>query len=520
MKITLINLATKDEHAFVNLGALYIAAAVREKGYTIDFIDLVRYPLGSFDIIERIRKFSPDLLAFSGIVTTYYQFELLSNLLKESFRNIPQIVGGSISSVPFDIFHQYTKVDFVVKGEGEVTILKMLKQLERENRWSEVPNIFIRDESGFKASTTQDLVINDIDTIPFPAYDLIDVDFYMSYNVEGLKNVLGTEGKPNRFLPMIFSRGCPYSCSFCYRLIKRWRHHSDKYILSQLKMLREKYDIYGVTLFDELVFVNRKWFINTCEAIASSDLKFKFATGGGKPNLVTEEVIIAMKKAGFRRIGYGLETGSPQIIELMRKKVTVRQNLEAVKLTFKHGLISQSNFVFGHFGEDRVTVKETLKFMNDLVKLQDRYKVWEDSFQIWFATPYPGTYLYEYAKEKKLITDEREYISKVTIQQQKYINLSQFKSVNELHYTVNKGLYFIYFKKFLRRKQYKEAVIQLFQYVDYVLGYYFSLGVDCRLSDRKWVGKIKRSIRFAIRGDKAYNGVSRDRLQSEIRKRL
>lgn len=458
MKVVLINLMTKSDHAFLNLGALYIASAIRQSGHEVKFIDLVRYPMGNEEIKRIIEGYGADLIAYSGIITTYYELEPLSEMLKRSFSHIPQIVGGSVGSTAVKLIERYTSIDFVCCGEGEKTVPELLAELGGNRDWKEVPNIFYRSGRVFSPSSIQGSYVEDLDSIPFPAYDLVDMEFYIEYTTWVFGKELSDGGQIPRVMPMIFSRGCPYSCSFCYRLIKKWRRHSVENILAHLKMLKSEFNIGGVTLNDELIFVDKNWFVQICDALADSKLGLKFTCGGGKPNLVTEEIVVAMKRAGFKRLGYGIESGSPSILQCMRKGVTVEKNYNALDITLKHGMVSRSNFVFGHPGENKKTVRETLKFMDSIQKLQERFGVLDDYFQIWFATAYPGAPIYEYAVSKGLISDERSYLFKVTSQDHYMVNLSEFGSISHLRSFVERGIALLDIKKYIRRKQYRLAL--------------------------------------------------------------
>ena len=461
MNVTLINLSTKHDHAFLNLGALYIAATIRKNGHTVNFVDLVRHPLNKEDIEKQIKDNNPDLIAFSGIITTYYQLEELSNGLKIAFPNTLQIVGGSVGQSALNIIEKHTKVDFVCEGEGERTIIHLLKEISDLKNYDNVPNLHYRNKSMslIKAKSEADKhYVNELDSLDFPAYDLVDMEFYIDYSSTIVKTVLGDEDKDIRAIPMIWTRGCPYECSFCYRLIRKWRHHSSEHVISNLQYLRETYNINAVQLNDELIFVNKKWFISLCEDIAQADLDFKFLAGGGKPDLVTEDIVVAMKKAGFKRIGYGLESGSNTILGLMEKKATVDQNMNAMEHTLKHGMLTTANFVFGHPGENKKTINETARFIDSLQKLQEKYGVLHDNFQYWYATAYHGSPLYEQAVSQNLIKDEREYLLNLTAQNLYPINLSEFSSANQLKQYVTSRLSILEIKKCWRRKSFKPLV--------------------------------------------------------------
>jgi len=477
---------TKEDHAFVNIGALYIASSLRKAGHEVRFIDLVRYSLDENDIKKMVKDFRPDLIAFSGIITAYYQLEPLSNSLKREFGDIPQLVGGSVGPSAVNLIERYTGADFVCMGEGEEMAPALLREMAGGKRWEKVPNLMYRGGDGtFRKSEEQQMYIEDLDSVPYPAYDLVDMEFYIAYSTSVFSLDLGEKGRPSRITTMVVSRGCPFSCSFCYRLIKKWRHHSIDNIIAHFRMMKERYGITAIVLNDELIFVDRKWFISLCDAIAASGLGLRFACGGGKPGIVTEEMIAAMKKAGFKRIGYGIESGSPKILSLMKKEVTVEKNYQALYITHKHGIISRSNIVFGHPGEDAGTVKETMRFIESVQLLQEKFGVLDDELQIWFATAYPGSPIYEQARSRGLIPDERGYLLRVTSQAHCHLNLSDFRSMAQLKSAVDKGLTWLDVKRSLRRKRYARVFKKLQRMIYLHIIYALTLGRCATLNDAK-----------------------------------
>ena len=467
----------------MNLGALYIASAIREAGNEVVFIDLVRYLYSDIEIQDIIEAAKPALIAFTGIITTYYHLELLSNMLRKTFGDVLQIVGGSLGPSAINLIEANTSVDFICAGEGEEIIVDFINEVKAEKRWSIVPNIYYREKGDFKASEVQNQYVRDLDSLALPAYDLVDMEFYISYTSSVFKEIFDPSHKPHRIMTIVCSRGCPYSCSFCYRLIKKWRHHSTENLINHLKVLKHDYGITSVVFNDELIFVDSEWFIEFCESLSKSNLDFSFSCGGGKSSLITNEMLVAMKKSSFKRIGYGIESGSPKILKAMNKGVSKEQNFHAIRLTLEHKMLSFSNIVFGHPGENKQTIKETFEFMDDVYKLQERYNVVDDNLQIWFATAYPGTQIYEYALSNGLIGDEREYLLSVTSQNCYLLNLSEFSSISKLRNQVFRGIGWLNIKKYFRRKKIRLALKEILRYFYNCCVYFGTFGKYASLSD-------------------------------------
>ena len=480
MKIVLINLCTKNDHAFLNLGILYIASSLLKAKYDVEIIDLVRNPLSYEEVIREIKNKKAELICFSGIVTAYYQLEPLSNLVKQIFPDIPLLLGGSLGESSISLIEKFTPIDFVAVGEWEGLIVNFIETLKSDKDFKTIPNLYYRNNNNFIFSqkNKHKLTNSELDRIDFPPYHLIDVEYYISYTSEIFNNdYYNAKGssftEAPRAIPMVISRGCPYNCSFCYRLIKNHRHHSIDYVIKHLRYLKESLNINLIALNDELVFYNKKWFIDLCNAIAESDLNIAFAAGGGRVNIVTKELLSAMKQAGFIRISYGIESGSQTILDAMNKQTTVDENYNALKWTYGNNLISHPNFIFGHPGENKKTIKETIAFIKKIDNLFYDKKRCLNHLQIWYATPYPGTPLYEESVKRKLIKNERDYIMGLTSQDIYRINLSQFNSKSRLFYYVNVELAKLNFLRLLQGGQIFKSLFSVANIIFLYFAYFF-----------------------------------------------
>lgn len=443
MKILLINLPTRNDLKVVNIGMYYIARAIKDKGYELSILDCVSENLTVLDIIGSVSKIKPDIVALSGIITTYYFIEPLCHELKKQFHDLPILVGGSVGSSIINIHEKYTKIDFIIEGEGEKTVVEFLEEFNRSsNNYDHIAGLYVRKGGKYYYTFSRKHKgpsIGGLDYLAHPLYEKINMEFYISHITkifgEALSYFIEYKDRDFKLFPLVPSRGCPYSCSFCYRLIHNYRTHSVDYLINQILFLQKKYGINGFPLFDELIMVNRNWLASFCDRVVEEGLDVVFFSGGGKPNLLTKDLLIKMKKANFVKLGFGVESGSQKILDLMKKKTTVEENYSAIMNTYNAGIYSQSNFVFGHFGENKDTVRETVRFIAKTNKTKENY-------QIFFLAVYPGTAVYDYALQKGLIKDEREHLLKVTGQGDYILNVSEFSSREELIFYVYLYLHF------------------------------------------------------------------------------
>jgi len=434
MKIMLIALPTKNiGNQFPNLGAIAIAQTVRDLGHDVHLIDTVRYNYSKEEIVSEISRIKPDLIGLSGLITSYYYFEPLVAAVKKSFPKIPLIVGGSITSA-IDLIEKYTEVDYVVKGEGEDCISELLSRLSsaRSLDVSGIPGLFAREEGKFTHPTAEQSY-PDLSKIPIPAYDLYDLDYYIDSSTKNVYRSLKIYpeirkkiGEDVRFFPIVISRGCPFSCLFCYRLIKKHRHPPVDKTIRHLRMIKEELRCSGITLLDELIIVDKKWFIELCDAIARELPGLKIFSGAGRVDLVTPEIISHAKKAGFIRFGCGIESGSQVILNNLNKKTTVQQNLDAIKLIKESGIMATCNLLFGGPGESKESLGETERFIRENLDPRD--------YAVNFAYAYPGAPLFDYAVDEGILKPGHihDYVLNANFGDYP-LNFSKFNSADKLY---------------------------------------------------------------------------------------
>lgn len=438
MKFTLIALPIKSVgNQLPNLGAIAIAQKVRDLGHEVNLIDAIRYRLLNEDIVKEVDRIKPDLIGLSGIITSYYYFEPLVTILKKYFSKVPLVVGGGITCVT-DLIEKYTEVDYLIKGEGEIAITELILRLSSGQKLGggDIPGLFVRTGKGFSSPAVEQSY-PDISNISFPAYDLYDMDYYIESSTKNAYRFLklypeiqNKVGPAVRFFPVTITRGCPYSCSFCYRLIKKFRHPTIDNAIAHFQMIKERYGCSGISLLDELVVVDKAWFLEFCDALAGKVPGLHIFSGSGRANLLTPEIISHAKKAGFLRFGCGIESGSQTILNNLHKQVTVRQNYDAIKLVKNSGMMATCNFIFGSPGENKKTLRETENFIMETLDPRD--------YAVNLTVAYPGAPLFNYAIEKGILKKEEIHDYVLNIGFGNYpLNFSEFSSGDKLWGEVN-----------------------------------------------------------------------------------
>lgn len=394
----------------VPLGLGYIASSLRLAGHSVEVLDINAYRYSKKEVKKILERKNPDFILTGGIITVYNYLKWLTYQLKEIFHDIPIMIGGSVSTSIPDIALNTLSADIACIGEGEITAVEVANHIERKEKLSSVRGIYYREGKNIIKNKPR-MPIKDMDNIAFPAYDLFSMDIYINNPVGYINKSKWDKGnvlidvKIPKSTNINVTRGCPYRCNFCYHdyLGPGYRHRSPQNILKEMNFLNKKY---GITYFlwaDDESTINKEFIDEFCNLIIKSKKNYQFAITG-RVNLVNEKMLNKLKAAGCNMVAYGIESGSQKILDAMNKKVTVEQAKNAIKLTKKIFGDADCSFIIGYPGETEETLKKTEEFCKELNLIPE---------VIFFATPYPGTKLYEYAKKIGLIKDEVEYISKL-----------------------------------------------------------------------------------------------------------
>jgi radical SAM superfamily enzyme YgiQ (UPF0313 family) len=233
-------------------------------------------------------------------------------------------------------------------------------------------------------------LIKDIDSIPFPAYELFPIEYYRLLRVPHCS-------KSDFVMPMLSGRGCTFKCNFCYRMDKGFRPRSSEHIIEEIKFLKANYGITYIAFSDELLMSSCNRIMELCNDFIKYKIDIKWDCNG-RLNYARKDVLEMMKKAGCVFINYGIEAMDDQILKNMNKALTTRQIVKGIEATLEVGISPGFNIIFGNIGENRETLKKGVEF---LLKYDDGAQM----RTIRPVTPYPGCDLYYYALKKGLLRD-------------------------------------------------------------------------------------------------------------------
>ena len=385
----------KDHYISFPSGIAYIAAILKQNGYDVKVIDLTLLDVVYDELKHRILDYAPDIIGLSALSHGYPHTKRLSLFLK-SFLSIKIILGGHLATYDYKIVLKHTEVDYCVLGEGERTIIDLLENLDCPER---VKGIAYKENTGKIRVTEPRELIADLDSLPYPAYELFDMKTYTKMsNVYMSEKNLPTKGRVHKKIALETGRGCPFSCRYCSKIYSNIRRRSVDHTIGEITFLRDNYDIDIFRFQDELFFFSMKYVKEFCDKIFVLGVGW---SGNARIDTVTPEMIRYIMTHNCISVSFGIESGSAIILRNMNKKITPEQIENTMKLCLQEGLPVSINLILGYPGENSQSVQETV----DLLK-----RVGYPGVKFHYITPYPGSPLYSECLDQGLIEDEEEYL--------------------------------------------------------------------------------------------------------------
>ncbi len=385
-------------------GLGYIAKTLTLAGHDVEVLDLNALRLPSTEVSKKIESCNYDVVGMGGLITIYSEIKNLARICKEIHPDKPIMAGGSVStSIPKTMLEK-TQVDIACIGEGEVTAVEIVNALQNNTPLEKVEGIWFKDQQGSLVANKPRPFIKDIDTIPFPKYDLFPTDVYLDNPIGYLNLKKWDDGESDsnneRSINIASSRGCVFDCIYCYHdfMGARYRKRNALNIIEEIELLLEQYNPKYIHFIDDNFVVSKKNIFEFCNLIVERGLDIIWGCAG-RVNSMDESLLIAMKEAGCRFISYGIESGSQRMLDAMKKDVKVEKVKEVMKLTMKHIGWPSPTFIVGTPGENRATIQESVDFCKELEMAPEA---------VFFMTPYPGTELYRTALETGQLSLETE----------------------------------------------------------------------------------------------------------------
>jgi magnesium-protoporphyrin IX monomethyl ester (oxidative) cyclase len=394
------------------LGLMYIAAVLDKAGYKAEILDAfmtdssflkvgdtleVGMPYGR--IREEIRRRKPDVVGIANPFSCEVENAIrVGNIVKEIDPSILTVVGGPhVTAVPVEFLEEAKNVDIAVIGEGEYTMLDIVKFFEGRRKISEVQGIAYRKDDTVVRNSPRPFIKN-LDELPYPAYHLVEMEQYLN------PKKIEYRSFKDRAISMITSRGCPFNCNFCsvhLHMGKMFRAHSVNYVVDHIEYVVNKYRVKTIFFEDDNLTFDLKRFEAICDKIIEKSIKFSWETPNGvRPDYLTLNLLKKMKRSGCQSVFFGIESGDQFVLDnIIDKSLKLNDVMKVAKMCKEIGLKTGAFYIIGFPGEKKENMLKTVELA---LRLKREYDV---GMHLFFATPSYGTRLYEECKKKGYIRE-------------------------------------------------------------------------------------------------------------------
>ncbi len=459
MKVLLVHpYITSEKNEFMQtlsepLGLLSLATYMDErsrKRISISLLDL--YALGHDRFVERadgmitrgmcdkreiaahLKEIKPGVIGIHCTFTGYARDVIeIANICKEVFPEVPVVLGGAHASYDYEnILSKHSCIDYIVRSEGEETFYELVEAIEAGNGAGHIKGLAFRVKDGKVTLNPDRDLIRDLNDIPIVDRAYIDMGTYKKLNHESFPVAMNYP-----VATIMASRGCPYNCIFCstknmWR--KKWRGRHPSHIIREIEYLIINYGIKEIVFYDDQFLVDKKWVNDVCDAIISKNFKITLSLPSGISLwLADSNLLRKMKKAGFYRIHFPIESGNPETIKFIRKPINLENVLKVIKAANKMGFWTSANFIIGFPDETFEDINRTLKFA---------YECGIDYPVFIIAKPLAGAELYEIMKKNGFLrsfdTSSSLFVAKNDTRYFKADELVKIRNEAEQNYFKNK----------------------------------------------------------------------------------
>ena len=368
-------------------GLAMISSILKQDGCDVTLLDAFAHQKKKQDIIEYVKNAEPDILGITVMTHNVGQTVRFLSDIKKILPKTITVLGGIHASIEYQsLLRNHPDVDIAVIGEGELTMLDLVYKIQNEQPLNDVKGIAYREQGEIRINTMREN-IKDLDSLPFADWESLPMHKYWDrWTIK--KN----------YACLIVSRGCPFSCTFCGHSIigKTYRAKSSDKVLEEVKLLYDKHHVRNLTLADSTLNVSNKWLRDVCEGLIKLKRPIKWGCSI-RADHVDKETLQLMKKSGCVKIFLGVESADNKMLKSMKKNESIEKINEGIQMIKEVGLTPDLGFIIGMPGETKESIMKTIEFARTFNKSVCSFT---------YATPYPGTELYETAKKEGFVVDD------------------------------------------------------------------------------------------------------------------
>ncbi|MFA4907704.1 MAG: radical SAM protein, partial [archaeon] len=358
MKILLVSSRTKFGKygsTLPPLGLASVASRLVKEGFEVRILDQPTERTTKEGFEEYLLREKPDVITFGAFTMEMPEVAEEARAAKRVLPNVKTVIGGyHVISLPTETLDEFKEFDFGAAGEGQC-LVNLANALRSNLDFADFKGIVYR-ENGKAVYTGAPPKIMDLDGIPFPTYDLLPMKKYR-YQQERTKD--------RQYFTMMTMRGCPFQCTFCANAGSFAGMRSVKNVLEEIDVLYNKYGVRAIGFLDDTFNITKERVMELCEGLIKRNYDLVWGCLC-RVAPVDDEMLGAMKKAGCAKISYGVESGNQEILNLMKKGITLEQIRNTFALTRKNGIITLAYAMINHPDETRENINETKKFVKSL----------------------------------------------------------------------------------------------------------------------------------------------------------
>lgn len=375
---------------------VHILDCIGQSGGKVTFIKgNYRIGLTDAEIEERLKKISPAVVGISACFTPNYEDAFhIAELSKRVLPDAKVVLGGSHATIDYQNVIKDPPVDIIVRGDGEETFLELLNSIEK-NSYINTKGTVVKTANGVVVNEVR-LPIQDLDSVPFPSYEGMNIDYYYGFD---------EKNRIKRFLnepigSIMSSRGCHYNCIFCAtdKVFKKFRGRTPKNVIDEIEHLIKKYGVKEVVFHDDCFLASKDRVRGICNEMLERGIKIRWHAGPGMSVwLLDEELLKLMHKAGLYRIALTIESGCEETLKFIRKNVNLNRAKEIINICNKLGIRVSANFIIGFPYETKEHIEKTRSYIMDADL---------DTVSVLLSQPLKGAELFEVYEDEGLIPEE------------------------------------------------------------------------------------------------------------------
>lgn len=383
------------------LGLGYIAAYLEQDGHDVSILDASAHQMSIGQTLDAVADFGPELVGLSVLTNYASSAAELSSALKERFPDVTTLLGGAHATYFYeDILHEMPGIDHVIYGEADLVINDYVRALGSPDKLSQVKSLVYRNAEGEVCVNDAAPLVEDMDSIPFPAWHLFDFSLYRP---------LPLQYKQEPFFTMITSRGCWWrKCKFCFQAGKKavhYRRQSPQRVVDEVEILYHRYGIREIAFWDDTFIMNLSWLKEFKRLLEERELNITWVASG-RVNTMNREIIQTIHDAGCWSMFIGVESGNQDLLDMIEKGINLTQVREIFSIANDVGIETRAAFMLGLPGETPSKAQETIDLAREI----------DPTYAVFYAThPRYGTLLHDIAMNSGKVLDEQfRGMSKVT----------------------------------------------------------------------------------------------------------